>query len=70
MSPFPARSRKSSSADGLRYSAYLKVFCSCQMSDGHYVIYDKCNIWYHPSCEGLDVNEIPESGISYFCKNV
>ena len=38
------------------------------MSEGHYVICDKCNIWYHPSCEGLDLNEIPESGISYFCK--
>ena len=36
--------------------------------EGHYVICDKCNMWYHPSREGLDVNEIPESGISYFCK--
>ena len=46
---FPARSLKSSFADGLRYSAYLKVFCSCQMpEEGHYVICDKCNIWYHP----------------------
>ena len=51
------------------YSAYLKVFCTCQMTEeGHYVICDKSNIWYHPSCEGLDINEIPESGISYFCK--
>ena len=23
----------------------------------------------HPSCERLDENEIPESGISYFCMN-
>ena len=37
---------------------------------GHYAVCDKSNIWYHPSCEGLDVNEIPKSGISYFCKNV
>ena len=28
MSPFPARSRTSSFADGVRYSANLKVFCS------------------------------------------
>ena len=30
MSPFPARSRKSSFANGVRYWAYIKVFCSCQ----------------------------------------
>ena len=36
--------------------------------EGHYVICDKCNIWYHPTCGRLDVNEILESGISYFCK--
>ena len=36
--------------------------------EGHYVICDKYNIWYHPSCEGLELNEIPESDISYFCK--
>ena len=66
---FPARSRESSFAGGVRYSAYHKVFCTCQMpEEGHYIICDKCNIWYHPSCEGLDINEIPESGISYFCK--
>ena len=48
---------------------YLKVFYSCQMpEEGHYVICDKCNMWYHLSCVGLDINEIPESGISYFCK--
>ena len=35
MSPFPARSRKSSFADGVRYSANLKVFCSYQMSECH-----------------------------------
>ena len=69
LSLFPARSRESSFAGGVRYSAYLKVFCTCQMpEEGHYVICDKCKIWYHPSCEGLDINEIPESGISYFCK--
>ena len=44
-------------------------FKRCQMpEDGHYVICNKCNIWYHPSCEGLDINEIPESSIFYFCK--
>ena len=26
------------------------------------------SILYLPSCEVVDVNEIPESGISYFCK--
>ena len=68
---FPARSRESSFAGGVRYLAYLKVFCTCQMpEEGHYVICYKCNIWYHPSCEGLDINEIPENGISYFAKNV
>ena len=36
--------------------------------EGHYVICDKSKIWYYPSCEGLDINEIPESGISYFCR--
>ena len=63
LSVFPARSRESSFAGGVRYSAYLKVFCTCQMpEEGHYVICDKCNIWYNPSCKGLDINEIPESG--------
>ena len=31
MLPFPARSGKSSFADGVRCLAYLKVFCSCEM---------------------------------------
>ena len=69
LSLFPARSRESSFAGGVRYSPYLKVFCTCQIpEEGHYAICDKCNIWYHPSCEGLDINEIPECGVSYFCK--
>ena len=69
MSLFPARSRESSFAGGVRYSAYLKVFCTFQMpEEGHYFICDKCNIWYHPSCKGLDINEIRANGISYFCK--
>ena len=69
MQLFPARSRKSSNIDGVRYSAYLKIFCTCQMpEDGQYVICDKCSIWYHPECEGLESNQIPKSGISYYCK--
>ena len=66
---FPARSRNSTFPDGVRYSAYLKIYCTCQMpEDGKYVICDKCNIWYHPECEGLDIDDIPESGIPYYCR--
>ena len=69
MQLFPARTRKSSYIDGVRYSAYLKIFCTCYMpEDGQYVIYDKCSIWYHPECEGLEVDQIPKSGISYYLK--
>ena len=60
MQLFPARSRKTSNIDGVRYSAYLKIFCTCQMpDDGQYVICVKCSIWYHPVCEGLEINQIP-----------
>ena len=40
--------------------------------DGQYVICDKCSIWYqyHPECEGLEINQIPKSGISYYCKKM
>ena len=69
MQLFPARSQNSSNIDGVRFSAYLKIFCTCQMpEDGQYVICDKCSIWYHPECEGLESNQIPKSGISYYCK--
>ena len=33
LSLFPARSRESSFAGGVRYSAYIKVFCTCQMPE-------------------------------------
>ena len=36
--------------------------------EGYNIICDKCNIWYHPFCEGLDDKEIPARGISYYCK--
>ena len=70
---FPARSRNSTFPDGVRYSAYLKIYCTCQMpEEGKYVICDKCKIiyiiWYHPECEGLDIDDIPESGIPYYCR--
>ena len=69
MSLFPARTKRSKFADGGRFSAYLKIFCTCQMpEEGQYVICDKCHIWYHPSCEGLTESEIPPDGVAYFYK--
>ena len=39
MSLFPAGTRKSAFVDGVRYSVYLKVFCSCQMpEEGYYIM--------------------------------
>ena len=38
--------------------------------EGKYVICDKCNIWYHPECEGLDIDDIPESGIPYYLQEM
>ena len=64
MQLFPTRSRKSLNIDGARYSAYLKIFCTCQMpEDGLYINCDKCSIYYHPECEGLEISQIPKSGI-------
>ena len=69
MSPFPARTRKSTFADGVRYSPDHKVFCTCQMpEDGQYAICEKCNIWYHPKCEGLSESDIPADDVPWFCK--
>ena len=36
--------------------------------EGHYAVCDKSNIWYHPSCEGLDVNEIQKVVFHIFAK--
>ena len=51
--------------NGVRFSAYRKAFCTCQMpEEGQYVIYDKCKIWYHPSCQEREESEIPPDGIA------
>ena len=50
--PFPCNTRIPTHT-GIKYSAFMKVFCSCRMpEEGQYVICSKCGMCWHPKCEG------------------
>ena len=66
MTPFPSQSRRPS--DPLIEE--VRVYCTCRLPDGgeeEMAACDKCNEWYHSSCENIPAGVFVNSKRSWLC---
>lgn len=50
---------------GVLDSGLTRCICGFEHDDGYMILCDRCGVWQHVDCMGLDRSSIPES---YFCE--
>ena len=67
---FPHRDRTSDHPNGIKQRCILKVFCSCKRPEyGFYFQCTGCRVWFHPECEDMSKEDIPEEeDAPVYCK--